>query len=157
LNNPRALRLSLDNAVRTSITQNLGVDLTRYDYRESAETLAGSYSIFDLYTTAQLRKSKDVAAPTSSFLSSSSGSTSADLALTQELPTGGSYSVTWDNGRGTQTGGGASFNPAYTTGLGVSIAQPLARNFGIDVTERNIFIARNNLGISGELFRSALL
>src|SRR5438034_916620 len=36
LTNPRALKLSLDNAVRTSITQNLGVDLTRYDYRESA-------------------------------------------------------------------------------------------------------------------------
>src|SRR5206468_6246450 len=62
---PRALRLSLDDAVRTSLTQNLGVDLTRYDYRESAEVLAGSYSIFDLYTTGQLRRNHSQAPTTS--------------------------------------------------------------------------------------------
>src|SRR6201988_718516 len=46
-NNPRSLRISLDTAVKTSLTQNLGVDLSRYDYRENADVLAGSYSIFD--------------------------------------------------------------------------------------------------------------
>src|ERR1700682_296378 len=35
-NNPRALRISLDSAVKTSLTENLGVDLTRYDYRENS-------------------------------------------------------------------------------------------------------------------------
>lgn len=156
-NNPRALKLSLDNAVRTSISQNLGVDLTRYDYRESAESLSGTYSIFDLYTTGQLRKSKSISGVSSTFQSSGSGTTSANLAASQELPTGGSYSVTWNNSRNTTTGGGTSLNPSLGTTFGFSVAQPLARNFGIDTTERNIFIARNNLGISGELFHGVLL
>lgn len=156
-NNPRALKLSLDNAVRTSISQNLGVDLTRYDYQESAESLAGSYSIFDLYTSGQLRKSKSITGQSSTFQSTGGGTTSANLAATQELPTGGSYNLFWNNSRTTQTGGGASLNPSLGTTLGFSIAQPLARNFGIDTTERNIFIARNNLGISGELFHGVLL
>jgi HAE1 family hydrophobic/amphiphilic exporter-1 len=156
-NNPRALKLSLDTAVRTSISQNLGIDLTRYDYRESAESLAGTYSIFDLYTTAQLNKNKNISGAASAFSATSNGQTTANLAASQELPTGGSYTVFWDNSRKTATGGGASLNPSLGTTLGFSVAQPLARNFGVDVTERNIFIARNNLGISGELFRGMLL
>ncbi len=156
-NNPRALKLSLDTAVRTSLSQNLGVDLTRFDYRESAELLSGSYSIFDLYTSAALNKNKNIAGVTSTFQSSGSGTTSANLAASQELPTGGSYTVSWNNNRRTSSGGGTSLNPSFGTTLGFSVAQPLARNFGVDITERNIFIARNNLGISGELFRGALL
>jgi HAE1 family hydrophobic/amphiphilic exporter-1 len=156
-NNPRALKLSLDTAVRTSISQNLGVDLTRYDYRESAESLSGTYSIFDLYATGQLRKSKSITGVSSTFQSSGGGATSANLAATQELPTGGSYNLFWNNSKNTTSGGGTNLNPSFGTTLGFSIAQPLARNFGIDTTERNIFIARNNLGISGELFRGVLL
>lgn len=157
VNNPRALKLSLDTAVRTSLTQNLGIDLTRYDYQESAEVLAGNYSIFDLYTNGQLRKSHSESATTSSLQASASGTTSANLSASQELPTGGSYTLGWNNAKSTSSGGFASLNPAYTTSLSLNVAQPLARNFGIDVTERNIFIARNNLGLSGELFRSQLL
>jgi outer membrane protein len=156
-NNPRALRLSLDSAVKTSLTQNLGVDLTRYDYRENAEVLAGSYSIFDLYTSGQLRRAHTESPTTSVVQSSSSSSTSANAFATQELPTGGSYSVGWTNAKSTVAGGFSSLNPAYTTQLSFSVSQPLARNFGIDVTKRNIYIARNNLGLSAELFRAQLL
>jgi len=156
-NNPRALRLSLANAVRPSITQNLGIDLTRYDYRESGELLSGSYSIFDLYTTGQLRRSHNQSPTTSAVQSSSSSTTSANLSASQELPTGGSYIVGWNNAKSSVAGGFSSLNPAYSTGLTFSVSQPLARNFGVDTTKRNIYIARNNLGLSGELFRGQLL
>ena len=35
INNPRALRLSLDDALRTAMRQNLGIELQSYDYRMS--------------------------------------------------------------------------------------------------------------------------
>jgi HAE1 family hydrophobic/amphiphilic exporter-1 len=155
--NPRALRLGLEDAIRTSITQNLGIDLNRYDYRESAESLAGSYSIFDLYTNAALGRRHLESATTSVVQSSSSSSTSANLSLAQEIPTGGSYSVGWNNSKNTSAGGFTSLNPSYSSNLSFSFAQPLARNFGVDVTKRNIFLARNTLGISGEVFRGQLL
>src|SRR4051794_25305717 len=49
---PRALKLSLDDAIRTSIRQNLGVELERYSFRESIQDLRGSYGIFDIFTSA---------------------------------------------------------------------------------------------------------
>jgi outer membrane protein TolC len=157
LTSPRALKLSLDEAIRTSLKENLGVDLQRYDYAETAESLRGSYSIFDIYTNAQLQTNSDEAATTSTFQSSSQKQTFANAQAQQTLPTGGFYNLGVTNSRDTTSGGGTSLNPSYRTGLSLTFTQPLARNFGMDVTRRNITLARNNLGISRELFRSAVL
>src|SRR5207237_6638057 len=91
------------------------------------------------------------------FDASSSGRTNANADARQLLPTGGSYSVGVENQRFTRSGSGTSISPGYATGLTFGLTQPLARNFGIDVTRRGINIARNNLGIDRELFRTALL
>lgn len=45
----------------------------------------------------------------------------------------------------------------YGSDLGFSFDQPLLRNFGVDVNRRGIYIARNNLDISGEQFRNQLM
>src|SRR3982074_2891604 len=47
LNNPRALKLSLDDALQTSVKGNIGIQLERYTYLEAGESLRGSYGIFD--------------------------------------------------------------------------------------------------------------
>ena len=39
VSNPRAMRLSLDDAIRTAVAQNIGVQIQRYDYREAGQTL----------------------------------------------------------------------------------------------------------------------
>src|SRR5205085_6026161 len=135
---PRALRLSLDDAIRTSIRQNLGVELERYSFRETAEDLAGSYGIFDIFTTAQLNTSASDSPSLSLFDASSSGRTNANADARQLLPTGGSYSVGVENQRFTRSGSGTSISPGYTTALTFGLTQPLARNFGIDVTSRGI-------------------
>jgi len=154
---PRALRLSLDDAIRTSIRQNLGVELERYSFRESAENLRGSYGIFDIFTSAQLNTSASDSPSLSAFDASSSGKTNANADARQLLPTGGSYSIGLENQRFTRSGSGTTLSPGYATGLTFGLTQPLARNFGVDVTRRGINIARNNLGIDRELFRTALL
>jgi outer membrane protein len=155
--NPRAMPLSLDDAIRTSLKANLGVELQRYDFSESAQNLRGSYSIFDIYTAAQLNKATSKSPTLRSIDASSSGSTSVDAQAQQTLPTGGSYTIGVRNSRSKTSGGTDLFNPSYSTGLDFGFSQPLARNFGVDITRRNINIARNTLGISRELFRTALL
>jgi outer membrane protein len=155
--NPRALTLSLAEAIRTTLKENLGVDLSRYDFAESAELLRGNYSIFDVFTSAALRKSHSQAATTSTVQTSSSSSTSANLQAQETIPTGGTYTIGLTNARSSSSGGFTSLNPAYSAGLSFSFAQPLARNLGVDITNRNIILARNNLGISHELFRSTVL
>ena len=157
LTDPRALKLSLDDAIHTSMRQNLGVDIQKYDYLMSGEILVGSWGVFDPIANATLTKSNAKSPQTNLFASTSSGSTVADLGLQGLLPTGATYNITSTNDRATSTGGTTLLNPRYDAGLGLALRQPLARNFGIDVNRRNIYIARNTLGINQELFRGALL
>ncbi len=48
----RAIRLTLDDAVKASAAANLGVSIQEYQYLESRQRARGSESIFDWYTDA---------------------------------------------------------------------------------------------------------
>ena len=157
LTDPRALRLSLDDAIRTTMQRNVGISLQRYDYRMAGESLRSSYGIFDWFTTADLAEQSQKAPTISTFQSSGGKSTIVDLGLTQLVPTGATYSVGLNNSRATTIGGGTLVNPAYRSNLALGATQPLLRNFGVDVTRRTINIARNTLGISREAFRGVLM
>jgi outer membrane protein len=157
LTDPRALRLSLDDAIHTSIRQNLGIDIQKYDYLMSGQNLIGAWGIFDPVANATLSHNSDKNAPTSGNQTSASTGTSADFGISGFVPTGGSYNLQSTNSRGTSAGGLTTLSPTYNTGLGLNVTQPLARNFGIDINRRNIYIARNTLGINQELFRGTLL
>lgn len=158
VNDPRALKLSLDDAVRTAIRQNLGIELSRYDYSESGERLVEAWGIFDPLITGTLNTEHTKNATTSSLSSSSSGQTNANVQWQQLLPTGGDYSLGFTNQRFTRGGGfGTALTPGYSTGLSADLTQPLLRNFGINITKRNINLARNTLGINRELFRTSLM
>jgi outer membrane protein len=158
VNDPNALKLSLDDAVRLAIKQNLGIELSRYDFSEAGENLYGSWGIFDPLATANLAKARSQNAATSSLQGSGSGSTTANAGVTQVIPTGGNYSINFNNRKSTSAGGfGTALTPSYTSSLGFVFTQPLARDFGVDITRRGIFIARNTLGINRELFRTSLI
>jgi outer membrane protein len=157
LTDPRALRLSLDDAIRTTIQRNVGISLQRYDYRMAGESLRSSYGIFDWFTTADLAEQSQKSPTISTFQSSGGKSTIVDLGLSQLVPTGATYSVGLNNSRATTVGGGTLVNPAYRSNLALGATQPLLRNFGVDVTRRTINIARNTLGINREAFRGVLM
>ncbi len=156
-NDPRAMRLSLDDAIHTMMQKNIGLQIQNYDLLMFGEQVVGAYSVFDPTAGATLNQSKFKTAPTTAFQSSSGTSTDANISLRDTIPTGGSLSVTSSNERFTSTGAGTIFSPGFKTGLGFGFTQPLARNFGVDVTRRNITIARNTLGLNQEVFRGVLL
>ena len=129
LTNPRAMRLTLDQALTTSMERNLGIQVQRYNYLEAGQVLVGQYGLFDWLATADIEQDRRVSPPISRFQASGSRSTIADFGVSQVIPTGGSYSVTFNNSRVSTTGGGTVVNPAYSSSLGVSVTQPLFRNF----------------------------
>ena len=157
LNDARALKLSLDDALQTAVKGNIGIQLERYTFLESGESLRSSYGIFDWLGTADVERQSSQSPTTSQFAASGSRATIANFGVSQLIPTGGVYSIGFNNSRGTTTGGGTFVNPAYRSSLGLGFNQPLLRNFGMDVTRRGITIARNTLGINREVFRGALM
>ena len=157
LSDPRALKLSLDDALKTAVQNNVGIQLERYTLLESGQSLRGQYGIFDWFTAADIERQSSQSPTTSQFAPSGSRATIANFGLSQLIPTGGTYSIGFNNSRGATTGGGTFVNPAYRSSLGLGLSHPLMRNFGVDVTRRGILIARNTLGINRDVFRGTLM
>jgi HAE1 family hydrophobic/amphiphilic exporter-1 len=157
LTSPNAMRLSLQDALGTAMQRNLGIELQSYDYRMAGESLRSQYGLFDWFSTGTFSQNSVKGAVTSQAQPSESKTTTADIGVSQNLPAGGSYFLGFNNVRSTTVGGFTNISPAYTPNLAFQLTQPLLRNFGIDVTQRTILIARNTLGINREAFRQALM
>jgi outer membrane protein len=157
VNNPRALQLSLDQAIRTSVERNLGVQLQEFEYREASYSLRSQYGIYDLLGTARIAKQSTQSPVSSSIQANAQRQFTFDVGVQQNLPTGGDYAFSFNNSRRETTGGTATVSPAYDPSLGFAFNQPLLRDFGIDINRRFITIARNTLGINQETFRIQLM
>lgn len=157
VNNPRALKLSLADAIRTSAAQNLGVQIQRYDWAEAGQSLREAYGPFDWFATGDVEHSSNQQPTTSQFQSSGRRQTFVDIGVSQLLPTGGTYNIGINNSRTVTTGGGTLVSPAFGSSLSLGLDQPLLRNFGMDISRRQITIARNTLGINNEEFRRILI
>lgn len=155
-NDARALRLSLNDAVATTVTQNLGIEVQRFEHRIAGEEIRRQYGVFDPALTASLTQSSSEQTSISEFAGGSSRATELDFGWRHALPTGATYDLNFNNSRGTRSGPGVTLSPNYGTDLGFSVTQPLLRDFGLDINRRGINIARNNLGISREQFRDIL-
>jgi outer membrane protein len=157
VNNPRAMRLSLDEAIQTMLQKNIGLQIQRYDVAMSAQGVTSAYGIFDPFAAATISKTNSQNPALTAFDASGGGTTNANASIRDVIPTGGSFSLSTTNQRFTRSGAGTTISPGFSTGLGFGFTQPLARNFGVDITRRGIIIARNNLGFSREAFRGLLL
>lgn len=154
---PRALRLSLSDAVNTAVRQNLGVQVQTYENQIAAQNYRGEYGLFDFIAAGNVSTSSRRSPTASTFAASGSRAINVDASVNQIIPTGGQYSIGVTNSRNSTTGGGTFVNPAYNTGLQFSFVQPLMRDFGVDITRRGITIARNNLGVTRGTFQNTVM
>ncbi|MBV9497039.1 MAG: TolC family protein [Acidobacteria bacterium] len=156
-NNPRALRLSLGDAIKATAENNLGIQLQHYDFLMSGEQLTGQYGYYDWLVTGRAGLSSDVRPSASTFNGGTTRTIDLNAGISQNLPTGGAYSFGFNNSRNSTSTFGTVINPSYGSNFNFAFNQPLLRNFGVDITNRNILIARNSLGINRELFRTVLI
>jgi outer membrane protein len=153
----RALTLSLDQAIRTAMERNLGVQLQEFEYREASHSLRSQYGIYDPLATGTLQEQSRQQPVTSALQANAQRSFTVNAGVQGNLPTGGAYGFAFNNLRQVTAGGFDEVTPAYSPSVGFSFNQPLLRDFGIDVNRRFITIARNTLGINHETFRTALM
>lgn len=157
VDNPNALKLSLDEAIRTAAEKNLGVSINRYDVQMSAAGVEGAYAPFDMFTNATLQTESQKQPVSADYLSSQTKQTVANFGLQQMLVTGGTYSLGFNNARQSSNSRFTTVNPAYSSDLNLGFTQPLLRNFGTDINRTGIYIARNTLGINEQAFRATLM
>lgn len=138
------LRLTLAQAIERALAENLDVKIAASDLKSSEGQLLGFQGAFDPVLALAPTLSYS-AFPESSLDNWALGvekqlSSSLDISptLTHRLPTGLQYQLFWENTRETTNALSADLNPEVTSRLGVSIVQPLARNFALDRYRRDI-------------------
>jgi HAE1 family hydrophobic/amphiphilic exporter-1 len=147
-----ARAISVDEAVRLALEQNLSVQVERLnpELQQLAITQARTAwtPTFSAGLTARTQDS-----PPSSFLSGADDKVESNafgptFSFGQLLPIGTSYQVSFDSTRSTSNNQFSSFNPSVTGNLDFSIVQPLWRDFKINAQQYQLEVARKNLEIS---------
>jgi len=149
------MRLSLDEALALAVANNQDLNVSVYAAEASRYVLFSNMGIFDPLAQASLVRSHNEQ-PAASQLSGAkvnqSDTTDASARVTQLAPSGGTFSLGFSANRTATNSTFFFVNPSYTSGLTLSLTQPLLRNFGRDTTTWLIRISRNDRDASYQTF-----
>lgn len=157
------LRLTLNDAIRKAVENNLDIESSKFTVRTSEYDLLAARGAYDPSLSGQF-----------SFLSATSPVTSvfggggADFAVNnkiltynfsfdQLLESGGSIKADFNNTRRRTDATFSTINPIYEPSLGVTFTQPLFRNLKIDSTRRQIKLAKKQLDLTDAQFRQRVI
>jgi len=151
-----AFVLSMQDAVKTALENNLDIVVRAYDPLRSEAQVIVAESIFDPLLNGTATSSSTQRPSPTAFVSSSK-THDFIASFIDPLQTGGKYQIdleAFDNAaQSTFSGNTTEFDTSWR----VSITQPLLRNFGPKASKTFVVEARNTLGISQSLFRSTVI
>jgi outer membrane protein len=135
-------RLSIDEAVKLGLEQNLGIQIQRLDPQIQDVGIAQARSFWSPQLTTGFSRQSQSQAPTSSLsgaaTSIDNGRFASTLGLNQNLPWGAAYSANWNSSRFTTNNLFSSFSPQLSSNLNVQFTQPLLKNFSIDQIRQQV-------------------
>jgi HAE1 family hydrophobic/amphiphilic exporter-1 len=146
-------RLTIEEAVKLALENNLGIQIARYDPQVEDLTVAQARAAWVPSFNNTFQKNSQ-SSPNNNFLAGSlTGKTtnaafSNSAGVSQQLPWGGNYSASWDGSRSTTNSTFTNFSPQLRSGLSLSVAQPLLRNFSIDSLRQQVAVSLKNREIS---------
>ena len=79
------------------------------------------------------------------------------ISVNQLIPTGANASLSLSNYRYKTNEAFQLINPRYGSTLQIEVTQPLLKNFGLNITRKEIIVAQNNLDISQNQFKTILI
>ncbi len=154
------LDLSLEAAVKRALESNPDLAVAKFDPEVAAEGERSAKSYYDPFASATLVKSS-ADNPQTNFFSGGQTVTNKtevwNFGLNQNLPTGASVSVAFNNNKADSNNSFNTFNPTYSSNFAAAISQPLLRDFRIDAGRAQIRIAKKNREISDLQFRQTVV
>ncbi|UCE42491.1 MAG: TolC family protein [Candidatus Aminicenantes bacterium] len=154
-----SLNLSLEDCIVKAMKYNLGVaiDVLTPENRQYAlgvanEKFLPSFSI-NFYLADQQQASYSFLDAADTLITKQN---QYALDITQEIPFGGNFSLSLDTSKYDTNRTGITINPSYRATLRLDYTQPLLRNFGYNISRREIIVAQNNLEISDKDLQRSL-
>ena len=150
---PDVRRLTVEEAVRIALENNLGVRVSRIDPQIEDLSVAQAQAAWSPTLTSTFQ-GVSTDSPSNSFLSGAQGPKTSDdrfntnLGVEQGLRWGGRYSVGWDSSRSTTTNLFSNFSPQVRSSLALTYRQPLLRGFSIDSARQQVLLTLKNREIA---------
>jgi outer membrane protein len=159
---PQTRRLTIEEAVKLALENNLGIQIARYDPQRDDYSIAQAKAAWVPSFQNTFQKDSQ-ASPNNSFLAGGIGgkttnaSVSNSTGVNQLLPKGGgNYSLSWDASRLSTNSTFTTFSPQLRSGLSFSVQQPLVRNFDIDSMRQQVMVSLKNREISDVALRQTI-
>ncbi len=146
-------RLSIDDAVKLALDQNLAIQVERFNPQIEDLSVALARSSWTPVAASTFSQN-NVDSPASSFLSGGQTAVSdhlfqTNVGLSQNLPWGGAtYGFGWESSRLTTTNLFTNFEPTLRSNLTFQFVQPLLRNFKIDGLRQQFLVSKKNREMS---------
>ncbi len=138
-NGPAARPLSMDEAVRLALEQNLGIRIQRYDPQIQDTTVAQSRSFWSPTLGSSISRVGNNYPAISIFQPAyGNGTTNANISMAQTLPWGGNYTAGWINQRVVTDNPLSNYSPQLYSNIQFNYTQPLMRNFSIDQIRQQV-------------------
>jgi len=157
---PATMRLTVDEAVKMALDNNVDLAADRLDPQISDAKVAAAANVFKPTFNAGLNSSNQLLPP-SNFLTpvaQENDVNSSNAGLNQKLPKyGTSYNLGWT---WTHTNSNSilnSYNPLVQSGLSVTVSQPLIRDLFIDNNRQQLATSRTNREIADTRLRESLV
>jgi outer membrane protein TolC len=154
------LELSLDDAVKRAMDSNLDIKVDGYNPLSSAEDVRSAKGYYDPFLFAALNKGSQTQPQSNLFTGGTRVETDSSVwnfGLNQAVPTGGAFSVTFNNNKADTNNVFATFNPSYNSNLTIAARQPLFQNLRLDAPRRQILVSKKNREISDVQFRQTVV
>lgn len=154
------LELTVDDAVRRALDNNADIAVEKYNPQSSLESVRATEGYYDPYLFGSLTKSRATSPASNAFSGGAKVTNTTDVwnfGLSQAVPTGGVFSLSFNNNKQNTDSVFTTFNPSYNSSLSVGLTQPLLKNFRIDSAREQIRLAKKSAEISDVQFRQLVV
>jgi HAE1 family hydrophobic/amphiphilic exporter-1 len=157
---PRELPLSVDEAVKMALGDNVDLKADRIDPQISDMRVAASLGTFKPTFQTSLNSNNQLMPPTSFLFPTATTNdvVTGNAGLAQRLPWfGTTYSVSWSSTHTNSNSFLNSYNPLIQSGLGISVSQPLLRDLKFDNARQQLAISKTNRDIADTRLRESVV
>jgi outer membrane protein len=157
---PETLRLTVEDAVKMALDNNLDLNADRLDPQISDTQVAAAAGAYTPTFNTGLNSNNQLQPP-SSFLIPSATRTdviTSTAGLSQRLPWfGTSYSLSWNATHTNSNSFLNSYNPLVQSGLNITASQPLLRDLQFDAARQQLATSRTNRDIADTRLRESVV
>jgi outer membrane protein len=153
--------LTLDEAVKLALDQNLDIAVQRLDPQTYDLSLASLRAIYRPTVSSSIGPTSRIQPPTSTLNGGTAGVETAtktyNTGVSQSLPWyGGSFTFSWNNNKQTTNSTVANYNPQFISNFAFALTQPLLQGFRIDSTRQQLLVTRISQQISEAQLRAVI-